>query len=86
MVERASFKLEANMERSSGILPSADYKDITSKIAKNLIELCFYDKEASQSDEISFTLLGSFQKPIFGDSLKLYLVIVIAFICVEALL
>jgi len=61
MIERANFKLIANN------------KDITSKIAKNLIELCFYDKEASESDEISFTIFGLYKKPIFGDSLKLYL-------------
>jgi len=61
MVEKPNFKLIANN------------KDITSKIKKNLIELCFYDKEASQSDEISFSLLGLYKKPIFGDNLKLYL-------------
>jgi len=61
MVEKLNFKL------------IAENKDITSKIAKNLIELCFYDKEEAQADEISFTLLGLYKKPIFGDSLKLYL-------------
>jgi len=45
MVEKPNFKLIANNQ------------DITSKIKSNLIELCYYDKEASQSDEISFTLL-----------------------------
>ena len=61
MVRKPAFKLEA-----SG-------KDITNTIRQNLISLSFTDKEGNESDEISFTLFGIYAKPVFGDSLKLWL-------------
>ena len=61
MVRKPAFKLEA-----SG-------KDITNIIRQNLISLSFTDKEGNESDEISFTLFGIYAKPVFGDSLKLWL-------------
>ncbi|RXJ80821.1 phage tail protein [Aliarcobacter skirrowii] len=61
MVKKPNFKIEAKG------------KDITEKIRKNLIVLSFDDKEADESDEISFTLKGLYSKPIFGDDLKLWL-------------
>lgn len=61
MVRKPNFKLEAKG------------KDITDKIKANLINLTFTDKEGSESDEISFKLFGLYAKPLFGDSLKLWL-------------
>lgn len=49
-------------------------KDITEKIAENLIFLEFVDTHGSdESDEMSFRVFGLFKKPEFGDSLELYL-------------
>ena len=61
MVKHPNFKLEANG------------KDITEIIKANLISLNFDDKEGSKSDEISFSVSGIYAKPVFGDSLKLWL-------------
>ena len=61
MVKHPNFKLEANG------------KDITEIIKVNLISLNFDDKEGSKSDEISFSVSGIYAKPVFGDSLKLWL-------------
>lgn len=61
MVKHPNFKLEANG------------KDITDTIRTNLITLSFDDKEGSKSDEISFSVSGIYAKPVFGDSLKLWL-------------
>ena len=61
MVKHPNFKLEANG------------KDITEIIRANLISLNFDDKEGSKSDEISFSVSGIYAKPVFGDSLKLWL-------------
>ena len=61
MVKHPNFKLEANGE------------DITEIIKANLINLNFDDKEGSKSDEISFSVSGIYAKPVFGDSLKLWL-------------
>ena len=61
MVKHPNFKLEANGE------------DITDVIRANLITLSFDDKEGSKSDEISFSVSGIYAKPVFGDSLKLWL-------------
>ena len=61
MVKHPNFKLEANG------------KDITKIIRANLIDLSFDDKEGSKSDEISFSVSGIYAKPVFGDSLKLWL-------------
>ena len=61
MVKHPNFKLEANG------------KDITEIIRANLIDLSFDDKEGSKSDEISFSVSGIYAKPVFGDSLKLWL-------------
>ena len=61
MVKHPNFKLEANG------------KDITEIIRANLIDLNFDDKEGSKSDEISFSVSGIYAKPVFGDSLKLWL-------------
>ena len=61
MVKHPNFKLEANG------------KDVTEIIRANLISLNFDDKEGSKSDEISFSVSGIYAKPVFGDSLKLWL-------------
>ncbi|MDR2100089.1 MAG: phage tail protein [Campylobacteraceae bacterium] len=61
MVIKPSFKL------------IADNRDITQKIAKNLISLSYDDKENLQSDEISFTLAGLYEKKPFGTKLELHL-------------
>ena len=61
MVKHPNFKLEANG------------KDVTDIIRANLISLNFDDKEGSKSDEISFSVSGIYAKPVFGDSLKLWL-------------
>ena len=61
MVKHPNFKLEANG------------KDITEIIKANLISLNFDDKAGSKSDEISFSVSGIYAKPVFGDSLKLWL-------------
>lgn len=61
MIKHPNFKLEANG------------KDITEIIKANLISLNFDDKEGSKSDEISFSVSGIYAKPVFGDSLKLWL-------------
>ncbi|PPB57563.1 phage tail protein [Campylobacter hyointestinalis subsp. hyointestinalis] len=47
--------------------------DITAKIKANLISLNYEDKEGSESDEISIVVNGIYAKPIFGDSLELWL-------------
>lgn len=61
MVKHPNFKLEANG------------KDVTEVIRANLITLSFDDKEGSKSDEISFSVNGIYAKPVFGNSLKLWL-------------
>jgi len=61
MIKHPNFKLEANG------------KDVTEIIRANLISLSFDDKEGSKSDEISFSVSGIYAKPVFGDSLKLWL-------------
>lgn len=61
MIKHPNFKLEANG------------KDVTEVIRANLITLSFDDKEGSKSDEISFNVSGIYAKPVFGDSLKLWL-------------
>lgn len=61
MVRTPNFRLEAKG------------KDITNKIKANLIDLSFVDKCKDESDEISFKLNGLYAKPLFGDSLKLWL-------------
>ncbi|MGG7074581.1 phage tail protein [Campylobacter sp. 9BO] len=47
--------------------------DITAKIKSNLINLNYEDKEGHESDEISIVVNGIYAKPIFGDSLELWL-------------
>ncbi|WP_233994402.1 hypothetical protein [Campylobacter fetus] len=47
--------------------------DITAKIKANLISLNYEDEEGSESDEISIVVNGIYAKPIFGDSLELWL-------------
>lgn len=61
MVKRPDFKLIAND------------KDITQKIALNLISLSFDDKAKDESDEISISLNGLYARTPFGDKLELYL-------------
>lgn len=48
-------------------------KDITEKLSKNLISISYEDKEKDESDEISLNVFGLYSKPLFGDSLELYL-------------
>lgn len=49
-------------------------KDITEKIAENLISIEYVDTHGNEeSDEISFKVFGLFKKPEFGDELELYL-------------
>ncbi|TEY01271.1 phage late control D family protein [Campylobacter sp. US33a] len=61
MVKKPQFKLVANDA------------DITEKISKNLISISFEDKEKDESDEISLSIFGLYSKPLFGDSLELWL-------------
>lgn len=61
MINKPSFKILAKG------------KDITQKISKNLISLSYEDKEKGESDEISFSVFGLYSKPLFGDSLELWL-------------
>jgi phage protein D len=51
----------------------AEDVDITQKIAKNLITLTYDDKENLESDEISFTVAGLYDKKPFGTKLGLHL-------------
>ncbi|EHB4460910.1 phage tail protein, partial [Campylobacter jejuni] len=48
-------------------------KDITEKLSKNLISISYEDKEKDESDEISLNVFGLYSKPLFGDSLELWL-------------
>lgn len=61
MVRKPKFKLIAKGE------------DITEKLSKNLINISYEDKEKAESDEISLSIFGLYSKPLFGDSLELYL-------------
>jgi phage protein D len=61
MVKKPSFRL------------TAEGKDITPVIAKNLISLTYDDKSNDESDEISFTVNGLFAKKPFGSQLELWL-------------
>lgn len=61
MVRKPNFKLLAKGN------------DITAKIKANLINLSYEDKEGHESDEISIVVNGIYAKPIFGDSLELWL-------------
>ncbi|ENU2303671.1 phage late control D family protein [Campylobacter coli] len=61
MVRKPKFKLIAKGE------------DITEKLSKNLINISYEDKEKAESDEISLSVFGLYSKPLFGDSLELWL-------------
>ncbi|ELS5003505.1 phage tail protein, partial [Campylobacter coli] len=61
MVRKPKFKLIAKGE------------DITEKLSKNLISISYEDKEKDESDEISLNVFGLYSKPLFGDSLELWL-------------
>ncbi|EAI0841650.1 phage late control D family protein, partial [Campylobacter jejuni] len=61
MVRKPKFKLIAKGE------------DITEKLSKNLISISYEDKEKAESDEISLSVFGLYSKPLFGDSLELWL-------------
>ncbi|ECQ1862347.1 TPA: phage tail protein, partial [Campylobacter coli] len=61
MVRKPKFKLIAKGE------------DITEKLSKNLISISYEDKEKSESDEIGLSVFGLYSKPLFGDSLELWL-------------
>ncbi|EAI8624637.1 phage tail protein [Campylobacter lari] len=48
-------------------------KDVTQKLSKNIISISYEDKEGNESDEISLSFFGLYSKPLFGDSLELWL-------------
>ncbi len=61
MVRKPKFKLIAKGE------------DITEKLSQNLISISYEDKEKDESDEFSLNVFGLYSKPLFGDSLELWL-------------
>lgn len=61
MVRKPDFRLEA-----AG-------KNITAQIKKNLISLTYNDKQGAETDDLTLTLHGLFEKKPFGSDLKLFL-------------
>lgn len=51
----------------------ANGTDVTSHIAKNLIDLQFKDEDGNVSDELTINVYGDFQRPKYQDELKLWL-------------
>jgi phage protein D len=55
------FRLEANAQ------------DITAIIAKNLTALTITDKDGDEADELSFSVVGLWSRPKYGDKIKIWI-------------
>ncbi|RYA23883.1 phage tail protein [Malaciobacter halophilus] len=61
------------MVRTPGFIITANGKDVTIPIQKNLISLTFHDEVNEKSDELNIKVAGEFARPNYQDELKLYL-------------